>query len=399
MSKELHFSPERKLARRFDTPYRSREITDQVYTGEAGPYEIKKVHERFAQSQKDYLLMEPSPYNIYFGELHGHTRLSDGGPTPDEYYLNIRDRAKLDFAALTDHTHGGVGHDTLFGEKWDQIRAAAKKYNNPGTFSTILGAEIEAYPYYNNAVVYHSSHDADVVRSAVNGDFTHAEMKGLLEREDLIVVPHDTYAIEPGCDFAAMPEDLFTPLIEIFSRGDCAEYMGNPWNTYPDQCEGGFWQDALRRGAKMGCIGASDDHGMTNGITLPESEGFMRYPGITGVLAEENTPEAIFRAIKARRCYGFMGGRMWVDFRINGHFMGEEFTREDDLSIYYKVEADAPVDRVILVKNCRDYIISGRAERLLYDYRQETDCDYYYLRILLKDGRCGWTSPIWIQRG
>ena len=53
----------------------------------------------------------------------------------------------------------------------------------------------------------------------------------------------------------------------------------------------------------MGCIGASDDHGLTNGMTDERIPGLGRYPGITGVLAKENTPEAIFDALKARRCF------------------------------------------------------------------------------------------------
>ena len=37
-------------------------------------------------------------------------------------------------------------------------------------------------------------------------------------------------AIEAGADFNTIPCELFTPLIEIWSRGDSAEYFGNPQN-------------------------------------------------------------------------------------------------------------------------------------------------------------------------
>ena len=92
-----------------------------------------------------------------------------------------------------------------------------------------------------------------------------------------------------------------------------------------------------------------------------------------------------------------MGGRMYIDFRINGHVMGEEFASEGDRYIYYKVSADAPVKKVTLVKNCRDYIVTKKSEFPIIDYRQEQETDCYYLRVELEDGRCGWTSPIWVN--
>ena len=39
-------------------------------------------------------------YNVYFGDIHGHSNLSDGRPGVDEYFVGLRDRAKLDFGAL-----------------------------------------------------------------------------------------------------------------------------------------------------------------------------------------------------------------------------------------------------------------------------------------------------------
>ena len=112
----------------------------------------------------------------------------------------------------------------------------------------------------------------------------------------------------------------------------------------------------------------------------------------------ENTLPAIFEALKARRCYGFMGGRISLDFRINGHYMGEEIAVEGDRTLYYHVDADAPVDTVTVVKNGRDYImLKSKPEMAIFDYRREQETDYYYLRVRLTDGRFAWSSPIWVS--
>lgn len=388
---------EKKLARRYDTPSRCHGFTERVY---GGPAESKQILWEEAHSYETAFLPKKGKYNIYFGELHGHSRLSDGRPTPDEYFQNIRDNAKLDFAALTDHDHGGVAKSELFGEKWEIIKSKVKEYNDPGKFSVILAYERDSYPWYNNMVIYYKDHDGEMIRGEVDGEITSKELKAALSRDDLLIVPHDTYHLDSGADLGKIDLELLTPLIEIYSRGDSAEYFGNPYNISEQQWEGGFWQVALKRGAKMGCMAGSDDHFCGNGLILENVDNISKFPGITAVLAEENTVPAIFDALKNRRCYAFMGGRMWIDFRINGHYMGEEFTESDnERGIYFKIDAEenAKLDKVTIVKNCRDYMIIRSNEYFVFDYAPEQDTDVYYLRVEFKDGRCGWTSPIWIS--
>ena len=91
---------------------------------------------------------------------------------------------------------------------------------------------------------------------------------------------------------------------------------------------------------------------------------------------------------------------MMIDFRINGHWMGETIKRGDDrdLTIFFNVKADVPIKAVTLVKNCRNYIMLDYGRELIFDYNQENDTDSYYLRVELQDGRFGWTSPIWVEK-
>ena len=400
--------PDKYTAKRFDTPNRSKGFTDTVYSGESGaPAELR------SQMNAAQRSLDPPPPDLIplVGEMHGHTNLSDGRPDIDTYFQNIRDLAKLDFAVLTDHDHGGVGKPELWAgnpSKWDLIKAKANEYCEEGRFSTLIGYERDSYPFYNNLVLYFRDRDPDMVRGIRDGEFTEAELRALLAREDVIVCPHDTYSLNSNADFLALPVDLITPYIEVISRGDAAEYMGNPAFSEGACCEGGFWQDALRRGAGMCVIGGSDDHRGMNGRMDPGRPYPDKYPGVTGVWATENTPAAIFDALKAGRTFAYMmgdpdgkmEGRMVIDFRINGHYMGETITRPDtrDLTVFYRVDTDVPVKRVTLVKNCRNYVSLSVPFETILDYRQETDRDCFYLRVELFDGRFGWTSPIWVEK-
>ncbi|MBQ5792924.1 MAG: hypothetical protein IIW17_02785 [Clostridia bacterium] len=397
--------PDKYSAKRYDTANRSAAFTDAVYC---------KADATGADLQAAWRSYDPPAPELLplVGEMHGHTNLSDGRPDIDTYFRNIRDLAGLDFAVLTDHDHGGVGRPTLWEgspSKWDVIKQKVAEYCQPGKFSTLLGYERDSYPFYNNLVLYFRDADADMVRGVRDGEITKEELTALLGREDVITCPHDTYSFTSNADFLALPVELHTPFIEVISRGDAAEYMGNPAGATYACCEGGFWQDALRQGAKMGVIGGSDDHSGMNGRVDPNLPYPEKYPGVTGVWATENTPAAIFEALCAKRTFAYMmgestgemRGRMEIDFRINGHYMGKVITRPEsrDLHIFYRVKADVPIKRVTLVKNCRNYVALTAASELILDYKQENATDYFYLRVELADGRFGWTSPIWVQEG
>ncbi len=399
--------PDKYTAKRIDTPNRSKAFTDAVYSG------VGDARALIADMNAAEHSMEPSPPTLkaFVGEMHGHTNLSDGCVDIDTYFKNLRDIAKLDFAALSDHDHGGVGKPELWvgnPSKWDLIREKVKEYRVDGQFTTILACERDSYPFFNNLVIYFGDDDAEPVRGVRDGELTEAELRALLSREDCVFAPHDTYSLNSGADFTALPLDLMPPFMEIISRGDAAEYMGNPCGNTLWAVEGGFFQDAIRRGAHMGVIGGSDDHSGLGGQVADVYGGYAKYPGVTGVWAEENTHKAIFDAIKAKRTYAFMrgpldgdmNGRMEIDFRINGHWMGEELTlpADTDLSVYWNVKTDVPVQRVTVVKNCRNYVMLAKSSGFFLDYKQEQKTDIYYLRVELTDGRCGWTSPISISR-
>ncbi len=406
--------PERHQAKRVDVPYRCAALSDIVYHGRAE--DTKTLRRGMREAQEAFY--PPAPTLCPFvGEMHGHTNLSDGTPDIDTYFTRLRDVAGLDFAVVSDHDHGGVGKPTLWEgspSKWDIIRDAVKRYREEGKFTTILAYERDSYPFYDNLVFYFRDDDAALVRDVRDGELTAQRLREVLADENIITAPHDTYLIGSSTDFAALDVELITPLMEVISRGDAAEYMGNPAFVSKSCFEGGFLQDALKKGAKIGVLGASDDHKGMGGLLVEERGYPGMYPGVTGVWAEENTHDAIFDAIRAKRTYAFMlgrpegdmRGRMEIDFRINGHWMGETIRRApgEDLSIYLSVKADVPVKQVTLVKNCRNYVMLSEKNdttaltRLLFDYKQENDTDYFYLRVELADGRFGWCSPVWVEK-
>ncbi len=391
--------PERKIARSIDMPGRCRKFTDMVYSGKHP--DPGRLWQEVNATQDDFN-PPPMPYKLYVGEMHGHSNLSDGRRevSVDDYFRTIRDRAKFDFGALADHDHGGVGRAELWDDgKWELIQQKVQEYYEPKRFTTLLAYERDSYPYMNNFVIYYRGGRGEMVRGVRDGEITREELFALLQRDDVLVVPHDSYCLSAGCDFSTLPSELMPPLMEIYSCSDCAESFDHPLHK-DSWVRGGSWQDALRRGARLGVIGGSDDHVGTPGLNLMEEPYPLCYRGVTGVWATENTREAIFDALKKRRCFAFMGHeRMSLDFRINGHCMGEAFSiaRGETKDIWIDFSAPEEIERVVLVKNCQDHVILyGRGRQMLFDYRQEAPCDCYYVRAVTAKGRYCWSSPIWV---
>ena len=92
--------PEKKIARRYDTPGRCAEFTDQVYKDAGVSWaDLNRAEHKFDPA--------PPEYSAYIGEMHGHTTLSDGSVDIDTYFRNLKSRG-IDFAAIADHDHGGL---------------------------------------------------------------------------------------------------------------------------------------------------------------------------------------------------------------------------------------------------------------------------------------------------
>src|SRR5207247_4164981 len=97
------------------------------------------------------------------------------------------------------------------------------------------------------------------------------------------------------------------PLVELVSCWGVFEWM--------------LW-DAFDMGYIIGVMCNSDGHKGRPGAEGPGAGQFGIANGLTCVLAEAKTREAIFRALKNRRCYGTTGARIDLSFEIDGQPMG-----------------------------------------------------------------------------
>ncbi|MHB9037141.1 MAG: CehA/McbA family metallohydrolase domain-containing protein [Armatimonadota bacterium] len=331
-------------------------------------------------------------YNVYWGDIHGHTSLSDGlGPDADYYYAYARDAADLDVCATAEH------------EVHLEARESTRKFNEPGRFVTLWGYEwYETDPYRLDRNIYFRDEDCPIPEGwpATIDGFWKSIAKYFGDNKDhrVIVGPH-MFTYKTTCrPWYETWDPRYERFAEIYSSHGMSEYYGNPRMLAGGNVqENYFVQDGLKHGRRFGVIASSDTHDSHPGRGLfgPQRGGLVAF------LAKDLTRESIWDAFWNRRVYAATTDRIYIDFKIDGHAMGEEFKASGKLKISYTVHGcDDRLD-VFLIKNNdvirRPRTINGKIEESFMD-NDYSDDSFYYLRVVQDDGEWAWSSPIWVDK-
>ncbi|MCD6360480.1 MAG: DUF3604 domain-containing protein, partial [Armatimonadetes bacterium] len=112
------------------------------------------------------------------------------------------------------------------------------------------------------------------------------------------------------------------------------------------------WQltESLAMGHRVGVVAGSDGHKGRPGASYPGASQFGAYGGLTGIVAPELTKEAVFAALRARRCYATTGRRILLDVQVAGQPMGGEITVSGPVPIAVAVHGTDGIRRVDVLR-------------------------------------------------
>jgi len=400
-----------------------------------------------------------SEYKLYFGDIHGHSNMSLCGvcvgvdikkmdvfihascvdeylkykslkpeETIDLFYEFARDKTKLDFAALVDHDF------SMSEGMWKLIRQKAAEWYSPGRFVTFSAYEWTSYAY-GHRNVYFLTDDAPIFRCVNYGEsplrikgFTPRDLWNFLRKHSLkaLTIPHHPPITQFPVDWDYYDPE-FDRAVEIVSYWGVFEYYRNPFHCVTsDNLPRYFVLDALERGYKLGIIGGSDSHDCRPGRNMPPiiirndpkehvlnslSQDFVPYflinplgTGLAGIYAKELTREALFEALIKRRVYAVVGDKIELEFEVDGHLMGEEIVVRDlnyRPTLRVRVEGTKEIDRVEIVRNGEVIyrkFCKGTQVNIKYvdDFKPRRKYNYYYVRVIQRNGSRAWSSPIWL---
>jgi hypothetical protein len=224
---------------------------------------------------------------------------------------------------------------------WEKVKRFANKYYEPGKFVSFIGYEWHSSLFGDVCIIFPGSESELVYTRSIK------EFQKFARDHGAILIPHHpSYKRGWRGQNWGVLDPTVSPVVEIFSEHGNAVSDRGPYRYIRHSMGGRYTQNTLQwlwqQGVRVGVVASTDDH-----LGYPGAYG----EGLVAAYAETLTRESILEALKARRTYGVSGDRIELDFRLNGHRMGETIPATSDRKILVKVKGQDVIDRVEVLRN------------------------------------------------
>jgi hypothetical protein len=336
---------------------------------------------------------------LLWADLHGHSQLSDGTGTPEDYFRYARDVAALDIAALTDHDHWGMRFLDARPEMWRRIRQTARRFDEADRFIALAGFEWTSWLYGHRHVLYFGE-EGDVLSTLDPAYETPALLWKALAGREALTFAHHSAGGPISISWRFHPDPAIEPVTEIVSVHGSSESEDSPGRIY-NPVQGNFVRDALADGLVLGFVGSGDSHdGHPGRAQLSGPSG-----GLAAIFSDELTRGGILSSLRKRRVYATNGPRIWLRVSLDGHPMGTILAPAPDGAqaqrLRIVVAAETPLESVDIIRNGRERLTLDVGGRL--DWHVELVIpplaagDYLYVRARQRDGGTAWSSPFYAR--
>jgi len=367
--------------------------------GEPGIVRIYAKSDNGLVGDSNPMLVTSDGKEVFWGDLHGHTSLSDGTGTVEDYFAYARDVSALDVVAITDHDHWGILQLDRHPEFWEETKTQTRRFHQPGRFVTLLGYEWTSWIHGHRHVLYFE--DEGEIYSSISPDYeTPTQLWDALRGKKALTFAHHSAGSVIPTNWAFPPDPVLEPLTEIVSVHGSSEALDSP-ALIVDPIPGNFVRDVLDRGYRFGFVGSGDSHDGHPGL----AHLVMESGGLAAIISESLTRESVLEALRARRVYATNGPRILLRAALDSHPMGALIPKPKTGSytgeLFVQVIAKAPLERVDLIRSgelVESIPIGGLLEVTLGREIEDLESgEYLYVRAVQEDTGAAWSSPIYIE--
>ena len=332
--------------------------------------------------------------NTYFGQIHSHTNLSDGLGDIDEAYDYARNKAKVDFLAVTDHSNWFDNeslaniNDGSASEEWKLAQATANEKNDDGNFVAMYGYEM-SWSASTGGYGHMNTYNTPGFETRTNSSMTlkkyYETLKTQPQSISMFNHPGETFGDFEG--FAHYDEaiDELITLIEVGnSDGDI-----NSNNYFPSYDK---YIEALDKGWHIAPTNGQDNHKGKWGDANTTR---------TVVQTSELTRENVYQAMRDRNVYSTEDENLEVIYKINGNTMGSILDEVENLDFDITINEPDASDKISKVeiivnggKTIKEFNSVENNQRL--QFTLPSTYSYYIFQITQADGQKTITAPIWV---
>lgn len=339
-------------------------------------------------------------YQLYFGQLHSHTNISDGVGSVTEAFEHAYEVENLDFLAVTDHSNSfdkesdesvDLGANLLqsgVSSEWVQGHEAAEKITDE-TFVGIYGFEMT----WSGGFGHINTFNTPGFESRNNDEFANNPTGHVNYYNKLVEVESSLSQFNhPGTTFGdfgdfAYYSQSYDDRINLIEVGNGEGAIGQ--SGYFPSYE--YYTRALDKGWHVAPTNNQDNHKGNWGDSNTAR---------SVVLAHDLTEEAIYDAIANHRVYATEDNDLSILYSLNGNAMGSIIGEQKDVTITAQISdpTDTNSMTVEVVVNGGLVIgtqtVSGGEGTVTFTF-PSNDYSYYYLRVTQADKNIAVTAPVW----
>lgn len=331
-------------------------------------------------------------WNLYFGQLHAHTDISNGAGSVEEAFQYASQVDGLDFFAVTDHSDsfdnadmGAIDADGAdISADWAAGKQAAASVTN-GDFVGLFGFEM-TWPE-DKQLGHISTFNTPGWQTRDQEAFTNVTAALENYYKALTSVPGSVSQFNhpdtvhgdfERFDHYSPQYDAAVSLLEVAGEDgvvDCEYYdlaLDKGWHVAPTNNQNnhkGQWGDASE--------------------------------ARTVVLAKDLTEESLYAAMKDRRVYATQDSDLTVYYQLNGAVMGSILpkSKEAEITVFLSDPTDEAIGNVEVVTDGGAVLVSEYVETpsQVLELSASGGHSYYYLRITQPDGDVAVTAPVWMD--
>lgn len=396
-----------------------------LYFNEAGIYTVKLTNLATGESYKapPVKCFAEDNEQLFWGTVHGESDRVDSAENIESCLRHFRDEKWYNFYT----TSPFEGSEETSAEMWKLNIQNVSEFDEADRFTTFLGFQwVGARHSEGLRQFVYAKDNKPLIRRKELKSSTLKKIYKSLSPKELISIPSFTMAEGTEYNFANFDPE-FERVVEIYNAWGSSEMTKKQGNRLPISTKGktgvkespeGAIVDALKNNCRFGFVaGGLDDRGVYSRLYEGDQEQYS--PGLTAIIAPEQSRSSMFDALYRRSCYATTGERMIVGFNIAGTPMGGEITTAEKPGLRVNrhisgyAAGTANIHSIEIIRNGEvlhtiepndtyhadfEYDDLTPIEGVALDSGEKKKCFlFYYIRVNQVDGHTAWASPIWID--